>query len=56
MHPVTHHVDTCSGEFDALTPYLYTTYGETEEAEPMGGDAVVILAKRAKQDWAGIGV
>lgn len=44
MHPVTHHVDTCSGEFDALTPYLYTTYGETEEAEPMGGDAVVILA------------
>jgi len=44
MHPVTHHVDTCSGEFDALTPYLYTTYGETEEALPLGEDAVLILA------------
>ncbi|MGH0052029.1 MAG: carbamoyl-phosphate synthase large subunit, partial [Sphaerochaetaceae bacterium] len=44
MHPVTHHVDTCSGEFDAITPYLYTTYGETEEAPPLGEDAVVILA------------
>ncbi len=44
MHPVTHHVDTCSGEFDALTPYLYTTYGEKEEAPPLGEQAVVILA------------
>jgi carbamoyl-phosphate synthase large subunit len=44
MHPVAHHIDTCSGEFDALTPYLYTTYGETNEIEPMGERAVVILA------------
>ncbi|SMP57203.1 carbamoyl-phosphate synthase large subunit [Sphaerochaeta associata] len=44
MHPVNHHVDTCSGEFDALTPYLYTTYDETTEAKPMGEEAVVILA------------
>ncbi|MGE4583957.1 MAG: carbamoyl-phosphate synthase large subunit [Sphaerochaeta sp.] len=44
LHPVTHHVDTCAGEFDALTPYLYTTYGETNEASGLGENAVVILA------------
>lgn len=44
LHPVTHHVDTCSGEFDALTPYLYTTYGEKSEATALGSEAVVILA------------
>ncbi|HEY8395126.1 MAG TPA: carbamoyl-phosphate synthase large subunit, partial [Thermaerobacter sp.] len=25
-------VDTCAGEFDALTPYFYSTYGEADEA------------------------
>ncbi|WP_298505660.1 carbamoyl-phosphate synthase large subunit [uncultured Sphaerochaeta sp.] len=44
MHPVNHHVDTCAGEFDALTPYLYTTYDEVTEAQPLGKEAVVILA------------
>jgi carbamoyl-phosphate synthase large subunit len=44
MHPSTHFVDTCAGEFKALTPYCYTTYGETDEAKPLGKDAVVILA------------
>ena len=27
-------VDTCSGEFSAVTPYYYTTYGETDEPMP----------------------
>lgn len=44
MHPVNHHVDTCAGEFDAITPYLYTTYDEVTEAQPLGKEAVVILA------------
>lgn len=44
MHPVTHYVDTCAGEFEALTPYLYTTYGEQDEAPPLGEEAVIILA------------
>ena len=26
-------VDTCAGEFDATTPYFYSTYGEKDEAE-----------------------
>ncbi|MFA6840852.1 MAG: carbamoyl-phosphate synthase large subunit [Sphaerochaetaceae bacterium] len=44
MIPATHFVDTCAGEFAALTPYCYTTYGEIDEGRPMGDKAVVILA------------
>ncbi|MCK9191664.1 MAG: carbamoyl-phosphate synthase large subunit [Sphaerochaetaceae bacterium] len=40
----SHFVDTCAGEFKALTPYCYNTYGESDEGEPFGEDAVVILA------------
>ena len=39
-----HFVDTCSGEFEAKTPYFYSTYGEINEAVPMEGRGVVILA------------
>lgn len=42
--PAAHFVDTCAGEFSAITPYCYTTYGEIDEGEPMGDKAVVILA------------
>jgi len=41
---ITHHVDTCAGEFQALTPYCYTSYGEEDETKPLGKDAVIILA------------
>ena len=44
LKPVVHFVDTCAGEFDALTPYCYTTYGEEDEGEALGEKAVVILA------------
>ncbi len=40
-----HFVDTCAGEFQADTPYFYSTYGEIDEGEPLAGqEAVVILA------------
>ncbi|MBP5163454.1 MAG: carbamoyl-phosphate synthase large subunit [Spirochaetales bacterium] len=39
-----HFVDTCAGEFEALTPYCYMTYGEEDEGKPLGKDAVVIVA------------
>jgi carbamoyl-phosphate synthase large subunit len=29
--PVRKMVDTCAGEFAAVTPYYYTTYGEADE-------------------------
>ncbi len=39
-----HYVDTCAGEFKALTPYCYTSYGEGDEGEGLGKDAVIIIA------------
>ncbi|HUG14422.1 MAG TPA: carbamoyl-phosphate synthase large subunit [Thermomicrobiales bacterium] len=41
--PVYKMVDTCAAEFEAATPYYYSTYDEEDEAAPLeGGKAVVI--------------
>ena len=44
LFPSYHFVDTCAGEFEARTPYFYSSYGEINEGEPMGEEAVLILA------------
>ncbi len=44
LSPACHYVDTCAGEFEALTPYCYMSYGEEDEGEGLGKDAVIILA------------
>ena len=44
IQPVYHLVDTCAGEFVAETPYFYSTFGEVDEGERIGAEAVVILA------------
>ena len=36
-------VDTCAAEFEALTPYLYSTYEAEDEAAPTGKPKVMIL-------------
>ncbi|NKB82614.1 MAG: carbamoyl-phosphate synthase large subunit [Nitrospirales bacterium] len=36
-------VDTCAAEFEAMTPYLYSTYGQACEAQPTSKKKVVIL-------------
>jgi len=36
-------VDTCAAEFEALTPYLYSTYEDEDEAEPTDRKKVVVL-------------
>lgn len=36
-------VDTCAAEFEAQTPYLYSTYGRECEARPSNREKVVIL-------------
>ncbi len=36
-------VDTCAAEFDAATPYFYSTYEQENEAAPRGGDPAVVL-------------
>jgi carbamoyl-phosphate synthase large subunit len=43
-HPVTYaRVDTCAAEFEAQTPYLYSTYGMECEARPTTNQKVAIL-------------
>ena len=36
-------VDTCAAEFEAHTPYLYSTYEEDDEAQPTGRRKVMVL-------------
>lgn len=36
-------VDTCAAEFEAYTPYLYSTYGREDEANPTDKKKIVIL-------------
>ncbi len=43
IHAAYHFVDTCSGEFQASTPYFYSTWGEINESVPMDKKGVVIL-------------
>jgi carbamoyl-phosphate synthase large subunit len=43
IKPVYKMVDTCAAEFDASTPYFYSTYESENEAQPEPGDATVVL-------------
>ena len=36
-------VDTCAAEFEAQTPYFYSTYEEENEAEPLEGKKSIVL-------------
>ncbi|MCK5736360.1 MAG: carbamoyl-phosphate synthase large subunit, partial [Spirochaetaceae bacterium] len=44
LKPSYHLVDTCAGEFEAATPYFYSTWGEIDEGEPLSSDAVIIIS------------
>jgi carbamoyl-phosphate synthase large subunit len=43
VRPVFKRVDTCAAEFEAYTPYLYSTYEEECEAAPTDRKKVMIL-------------
>ena len=43
VHPVFKRVDTCAAEFEAFTPYLYSSYEEECEAAPTDRRKVMIL-------------
>ncbi len=43
VRPVFKQVDTCAAEFEARTPYLYSTYEEEDEAPPTDREKVIIL-------------
>ena len=41
--PAFRMVDTCGGEFEAVSPYFYSTYGTATEAKNSGHRTVVVL-------------
>ena len=43
IRPVYKMVDTCAAEFEAVTPYFYSTYETENEALPLRGAKAVIL-------------
>ncbi len=52
--PVYKAVDTCAAEFQAETPYFYSTYEEENEAEPGDKERVVILGSGPNRIGQGI--
>ena len=43
VRPVYKQVDTCAAEFEAHTPYLYSTYEQEDEAPPTAREKIIIL-------------
>jgi carbamoyl-phosphate synthase large subunit len=43
IRPVYKLVDSCAGEFDAVTPYFYSTYEVENEARATGENTVIVL-------------
>jgi carbamoyl-phosphate synthase large subunit len=43
VFPTYHQVDTCAAEFEAFTPYLYSSYESESEAPPTDRPKVMIL-------------
>ena len=43
LRPVYKMVDTCAAEFEAVTPYFYSTYEQENEAEPLAGEKAVVI-------------
>ena len=43
LRPVFKMVDTCAAEFEAETPYFYSTYEQENEAEPLPGSSAVVV-------------
>lgn len=54
IRPVFKHVDTCAAEFKAFTPYLYSTYETSCEAEPTQRKKIIILGSGPNRIGQGI--
>ncbi|MDC3376597.1 carbamoyl-phosphate synthase large subunit, partial [Candidatus Nanopelagicales bacterium] len=54
LRPVYKTVDTCAAEFEAKTPYHYSTYDEEDESEPSDRDKVIILGSGPNRIGQGI--
>src|SRR5260370_10778194 len=54
VRPVYKRVDTCAAEFEASTPYLYSTYETENEADPTTRRKVMILGSGPNRIGQGI--
>jgi carbamoyl-phosphate synthase large subunit len=54
IRPVYKRVDTCAAEFEASTPYLYSTYETENEAAPTNNRKVIILGSGPNRIGQGI--
>jgi carbamoyl-phosphate synthase large subunit len=54
IRPVFKLVDTCAAEFESMTPYLYSTYDEENEAPPTSKPKIIILGSGPNRIGQGI--
>ena len=54
IRPVFKLVDTCAAEFESMTPYLYSTYEEEDEAPPTATPKIIILGSGPNRIGQGI--
>ena len=54
IRPVFKLVDTCAAEFESMTPYLYSTYEEEDEAPPTDRPKIIILGSGPNRIGQGI--
>jgi carbamoyl-phosphate synthase large subunit len=54
IHPAYKTVDTCAGEFPSSTPYLYSSYDDENESEPLGEQGIVILGSGPNRIGQGV--
>ena len=54
IRPVYKTVDTCAAEFEAFTPYYYSSYEEESEVRPRTSPAVIILGSGPNRIGQGI--
>ncbi|MEW5796508.1 MAG: carbamoyl-phosphate synthase large subunit [Candidatus Zixiibacteriota bacterium] len=54
LRPVFKRVDTCAGEFESYTPYLYSCYDEEDESAPDPARKVMILGSGPNRIGQGI--
>jgi carbamoyl-phosphate synthase large subunit len=54
LHPVFKRVDTCAAEFDANTPYLYSSYEDEDEVRPDDRKKVLILGSGPNRIGQGV--
>jgi len=54
LKPVFKRVDTCAAEFEANTPYMYSSYEEEDECRPTGRQKIMILGSGPNRIGQGV--